>query len=445
MRRRSLAVLAGLGAVGLASAGAGLGTTAFYSDTELFEDNALVAGELDLKVDWQVTYTGPNGFEYVGAFPDYYTNDPDDPDRILTNQFGDRVTGSDDVQDPVFSREAIASNLGRPIEDPQVEAAYRSQFADVPDDLERPIIDIDDVKPGDSGEVTFSLHLFDNPGYIWMNGELLENRENSVTEPESKDPDENDSMPFLEEIDDSGELAEEIFVTIWYDEDGDNVHDEDEAVILRGSLLEVLEILDTDLGVPLDGDRATEFGEVATVGDGGGSLEGPRLEPGNPNCADLGLLPAIKIEDVVDGTTTYQTPVGAVTVEATGVKDGDEVTDVAWTSTFPVQAVIVKAGASANVYEELDEPARGAMAGVASAPGAKGISHLSICYDAEPAEEGGGRECFENSTTQFIGFEWSLPRDHANEIQTDSVAFDLGFYTEQCRHNDGLGLGSRDE
>jgi hypothetical protein len=60
-----------------------------------------------------------------------------------------------------------------------------------------------------------------------------------------------------------------------------------------------------------------------------------------------------------------------------------------------------------------------------------------------PAEEGGGtgdQGCFDNSTTHYIGFEWWLPIDHANEIQTDTVSFDLGFYTEQCRHNDGSGM-----
>jgi hypothetical protein len=49
------------------------------------------------------------------------------------------------------------------------------------------------------------------------------------------------------------------------------------------------------------------------------------------------------------------------------------------------------------------------------------------------------RDCFVNSTTNAIGLSWWLPVDHANEIQTDSVSFDLGFYTEQCRHNDGTG------
>jgi hypothetical protein len=30
---------------------------------------------------------------------------------------------------------------------------------------------------------------------------------------------------------------------------------------------------------------------------------------------------------------------------------------------------------------------------------------------------------------------WWLPIDHGNQVQSDSVTFDLGFYTEQCRHN----------
>jgi hypothetical protein len=50
------------------------------------------------------------------------------------------------------------------------------------------------------------------------------------------------------------------------------------------------------------------------------------------------------------------------------------------------------------------------------------------------------RECFPADSTQCIGLSWWLPVDHANEIQTDSVTFDLGFYTEQCRHNTGAGM-----
>ena len=39
----------------------------------------------------------------------------------------------------------------------------------------------------------------------------------------------------------------------------------------------------------------------------------------------------------------------------------------------------------------------------------------------------------------WISLAWSTGRYHSNQIQGDSVSFDLGFYTEQCRHNDGSG------
>jgi hypothetical protein len=51
------------------------------------------------------------------------------------------------------------------------------------------------------------------------------------------------------------------------------------------------------------------------------------------------------------------------------------------------------------------------------------------------------RDCFTGGgTTHCVGLQWWLPVDHANQIQGDSVAFDVGFYTEQCRHNDGTGM-----
>lgn len=58
--------LIGLGSVGVASAGAGLGTSAYFSDQEEFENNRLVAGQLDLKMDWEEHYYDESsGSEYV--------------------------------------------------------------------------------------------------------------------------------------------------------------------------------------------------------------------------------------------------------------------------------------------------------------------------------------------------------------------------------------------
>lgn len=303
-------ILGGMGTVGAAGLGAGMGAIAFLSDEEQVANNQFVAGEFDLKVDWEQTYNG----DPVNAFPD---------------------ENGDDVQDDIKTREDIRDELATdelPIDSPSVETAFRAQFADVPDDLSRPLIELDDVKPGDSGEITFSLHLFDNPGYIWMNGRCLENAENGIIEAEGDDTDEDGSTGPM-----GGELLDAIRVTLWYD-DGDNVLDTDEQVIFEGPLSHALVLLSN--GLPLDGNPTTLFSEANFVADetSGNSLLQGRLAASGDNDA---------------------------------------------------------------------------------------------------------RDCFESSTTQHIGFSWELPVDHANELQTDSVSFDLGFYAEQCRHNDGSGQGEQ--
>jgi predicted ribosomally synthesized peptide with SipW-like signal peptide len=304
-------VLAGLGTIGIASAGAGLGTTAYFSDEETFTDNRLQAGEFDLKVDWQVTYEGPDrspaygdaGRPYVNAYPDNYVNDLTNG-GLLTDTWGSYVDGADGVRDPIRSRERIRDEWQGTPTDEQVERAFVSQFADVDyyfENTELPaIVRLDDVKPGDAGEVCFSLHLFDNPGYVWLTGELLENAENGMTEPEAEDPDETSD----DTGDDVGELADEIRVELVYTDPDDVYESFTESVFYTGTLREAMAAL--LLGVPLDGDPTTD-----------------------------------------------------------------------------------------------------------------------------------GRDCYDPATTNYVCLRWSLPVDHANEVQSDSVAFDVGFYAEQCRHNDG--------
>jgi hypothetical protein len=176
------------------------------------------------------------------------------------------------------------------------------------DDLEQPVIDIEDVKPGDFGEVTFDFALCDNPGFVWLQGELLDAAENGLTEPEGKDDDETEGVV---------ELLDVVQAAAWVD-DGDNYQDGDEEPAIVGSLRDVLDALGSGNGLGLVGDI--------------------------------------------------------------------------------------------------------------------------------PAEEGGGtgRNCFSADETHSVAFAWWVPIDHGNEIQTDSVTFDLGFYTEQCRHNNGSGIGTEE-
>ena len=188
-RRR---VLGGIGAIGLASAGAGLGTSAYFSDSEAFENNTLTAGSLDLFV--HVDYS-----EDQGSYAQYSTP----PGTFID---GNVVNGQED---------------GEPLS-----------------------IQVSDLKPGDSGEGEFCFSVVDNPAYMWMCGELTANDENGQTEPEM-DADSTGGDPG------EGELADAMEVTVSYcaEDDGELVVGEE---ILSGSLADVM--LALQAGVPLSGD-----------------------------------------------------------------------------------------------------------------------------------------------------------------------------------------------
>jgi predicted ribosomally synthesized peptide with SipW-like signal peptide len=171
-------ILGAAGAVGIAGAGAGLGTSALFSDEESFTNNTITAGTLDLIVDWETEYDGPG---------------------------------------------AVQTSSGTLNGDPAV------------------LVDLGDVKPGDTGRWKFCFRVVDNPAYLWMGGELSENDENGQTEPE-EDVDITDGSLGT----DKGELGDTIQATLSYEGGPD---------ITSGSLKSVLEEL--QFGVPLDGDPST--------------------------------------------------------------------------------------------------------------------------------------------------------------------------------------------
>ncbi len=197
-RRR---VLGGLGAIGIASAGAGLGTTAFFSDEESFENNTLTAGELDLYV--HVDYAEDQGsFAQWSAPTGTYVQG-----GLIGQSVSDDETG-------------ISLQAGEPLS-----------------------IQVVDLKPGDSGEGKFCFSIVNNPAYMWMCGALTANDENGQTEPESSvDATGGDPGPG------AGELADAMEITVSYCDPDGVVGDE----ITTGSLAEVMAALQN--GVPLYGD-----------------------------------------------------------------------------------------------------------------------------------------------------------------------------------------------
>ena len=274
-------ILASVGAIGAAGAGAGVGTSALFNDTESFEGNSITAGELDLKMDWEehysfpqiyddfgdptvedgteldVTRSDPNDSQYVGLpdpeNPVVWANAQDDPlgngqsslelyfQNTTIEAFPDRLGG----ENPEATFTSINSG-GEPIVENPCDA-----LADVPQDLSTfatdstpartqngdtnddgdglPLLNLQDVKPGDFGEFTFSAHLCDNPGYLWMTmpGGLTES-ENGLTEPE----DEVDDTP------NEGELAENVQTALWYDSDCDNLIDTDPNDIVALAIID---------------------------------------------------------------------------------------------------------------------------------------------------------------------------------------------------------------
>ncbi|GAB3323263.1 MULTISPECIES: SipW-dependent-type signal peptide-containing protein [Haloplanus] len=197
-RRKALAAL---GTIGVASAGAGLGTSAYFSDQETFENNRLMAGTLDMKAAYSAHYSDWSTDEDGGD-----TDSPDDDVDVVMWDGPPGSTGgptdapvSDDYTG-LPSNDAWLIAVDDPdqfLANTQTNSAGNTSCPDGTDaeDLAQPVIDLSDVKPGDFGEVTFDFTLCDNPGYIWLQGELVSCAENGTTEPEEDDPDEASMLP----------------------------------------------------------------------------------------------------------------------------------------------------------------------------------------------------------------------------------------------------------
>jgi predicted ribosomally synthesized peptide with SipW-like signal peptide len=570
-RRKALGAL---GTIGVASAGAGLGTSAYFSDEETFKDNSLTAGSLDLKVAWEEHYSDWSEDEMVmvddgdggtmeGIRMDPPSNsgswiampDPQNPLLYVHADAIDQFMANTAVEAYPDDGDNGSQSLHRYSPD-----NYCTTLADTPDDLDpsnsdpartngpdtvdedgnvKPLVSIDDVKPGDFGELTFNFQLCDNPGYVWMNGQLVSASENGTTEPEADDPDEKPGTV---------ELLDEIQTALWYD-DGDNVLETGEV----GSELDIVltldesgSISDTELNQIRDAAKtfvdqlgasdqsaAVAFAAQATVKQslttdkqavknaidgaqmGGTTNMQAAISTAQGELASNGRSSADPIIILLgDGAPTTRTSDPSDTpIDLTNdnVEAALEAADAAKSAGTRILSLgfgigttgenVLKsiAGTSANsestyqssTYDDegdyfaapsssdlqsafdsiketivVDEEVffRGSLRETLNLLSGKATNGNTPNYDAPgipldadldsnypevigtPRRPSPGaddrRQCFDPNTLHSVGLTWYLPVDHANEIQTDSVQFDVGFYTEQCRHNDGAGMDS---
>ncbi|SMO82381.1 vWA domain-containing protein [Halorubrum cibi] len=557
LSRRTL--LGGLGAIGVASAGAGLGTTAFFSDEEGFTDNTIEAGAVELRMDWQQSY-------YMGL-------EGQDPEDHTTwepvNAYPD--LDGDDRQDPIYTRFQLEEDptlVGLPAnaDEDAIEEAYRGQFASFEDtdgsgnhEFVGPVIDLDDVKPGDRGEITISKHVFDNPAYLWLNASGFEHTVGELNDPKREALVERYAEELGEEFTDDdvialaeaeAQLAKEIEATLWYDDDCDNFFDEGSDVCIQF----VVDNTDS-MGSSAPTGSVTEYKDKLLIealetyvdrldtGNGAESSDGDTapFSVGLTNwttTADTVLLPTSDVNDVVgtDGgsyndstglqTIDYQDEIQGGTDLPNAIQAGadalaecsedDERVMVLITNGINVDTSQFLAAASDNLRSEGGEVDRYLIVGFGTPPNSVDVleeistlpgNHrfmlvLDTDIDAaingptdpntdpitsvaeeigftaggeQPIFEGSlydlltespnvtsdgflddyvvdgiaggypldsdrnreGRQCYPNSDTRCIALEWHLPYEVGNEIQGDSVVFDLDFYAEQCRHNDG--------
>ena len=563
-------ILAGAGAVGVAGAAAGFGSSAFFSDQETFTNNQLVSGSLDLKVSWDEHYSDWMGDEtqyasmpQAGETPDLSLPAPEGVHPIEL-VFSDRDAFMDATRQEQFPE----GGLG--------DADPCEALADVPGDLAAPVIDLEDVKPGDFGEVTFDFASCDNPAYLWMNGGLIDESENGVNEVEAEDEDEEEGVV---------ELTDSLRARAWYDDgsgggngntnDGGNGDDGisissahtveatsiattgDTASDLADALIaEDITIDSASLNIGNDRQAGTftggaalddpmDSGVILSSGDVA-DVEGPNssgsTSVGNPDStdADLDSIATGETNDdaileveftvpddadqiffnYVFGSEEYNEYVGSSFNDAFGLfLNGTNIATIDDPDNPGEDTVSINNinnGENSELYNDntvgnTDETEMDGYTVVLDAEGAVQpgstntlkfavadvgdsswdswvlIEGGSLTTDPDPEpdgepgdnihqddeevfvegslrdvldelsdglgvpldgniapEEGGGsgeRDCYSAAPdVHYVAFQWWLPIDHGNEVQSDSVTFDLGFYAEQCRHNDGSGM-----
>lgn len=204
----ALAMIVFVGAIVASSTGA------FFSDTETSTGNTFTAGAIDLKIDSVAHYNGmvcaANGETYIWVPNASAPLDLETMQPVLSDLMNEQS-------------EWDAFNTANPLQYPKAGVVCTGTWplADLGDGelAVGTFFDFDDIKPGDEGENTVSIHIDTNDA--WMCAELsnVAEADNGQTEPEAPvDPD----------ADVAAELDNNLHFFAWRD-DGDNIFEDGET------------------------------------------------------------------------------------------------------------------------------------------------------------------------------------------------------------------------
>jgi hypothetical protein len=402
------AVLAALGAVGVASALAGVATTSALADRERVA-GTLAAGAVELRADYRTRRNDAP----VASLPAALPADPDCATPGLLD--GDVL----------------------------------------------PTLRFEDVVPGESGVVTSCAYVCANPAYLWLRACLDEDAETAHGDREAAA---GDLTPT------AGELGGALRTTLFLDRDGDGVRGADDPVVYEGSLagLSAFACDGVAVGVPTTAADRTNDGpgdyagtpvpaldEEACVGlgkveepDGAGLFAA--FEPGDDAGVGGSVFTGAGYDPAVDRYVFTTDAGGVVLVAASDETFNDDGELVAVTLSLDSPGVgfcrvRTKSGGGRDGEDRSDESFADCPRSVRvrtpspspTAPLAESreISNLTLFVcgrterdPPEPTCHEPGRYC--------VGVEWHLPREAGVGVSTDAATLSLALAATQCRHDD---------
>lgn len=173
----SLAIIAVVAAIGIGA------TVAYFTDTETSAGNIISAGKLDLLIDSTCHYNG------MVCEQDVW------------------------VQDGTPSE---TSMLGKPCSCTWMKKTLDGDI----------FFNYNDVKPGDEGENTISIHIDDNPAWVCASIANLISKENGC----ANNAELNDDATCASDVD--GDLMSKLLFTVWRDSDCNNILDGQETAVV---------------------------------------------------------------------------------------------------------------------------------------------------------------------------------------------------------------------
>ena len=202
-------IITSLGMIVFAGAVVAGGTGAFFSDTETSTGNLFTAGAIDLKVDSEQHYNG---------------NVCKDVDE--TNGVNYQWVGTSPY--------------------PKAGTSCNGTWTQTDLGLTHKFFDFGDVKPGDEGENTISLHIDNNDAWMCADVKITENSDQTCVDPENDATGENGACVVEGAGGVSGDLAQNLWFVAWNDNGvdaegekiegavpGDNIHQAGEVLLFE--------------------------------------------------------------------------------------------------------------------------------------------------------------------------------------------------------------------